>query len=51
MNYLIRDLPEDIFRKFKSICASEGKTMREVIIWLIHQLVSNNIKIPKNIKS
>ena len=40
MNYLIRDIPNELWNQFKSKCASQGKTMLTVIIELITQYIS-----------
>ena len=29
---LFKDIPEDVYRKFKAACATKGKTMKEVFI-------------------
>lgn len=39
MNYLIRDIPDSLWNKFKSTCAAQGKTMLEVIIELITKYI------------
>lgn len=35
------DIPASIHKKFKSFAASEGKSMREVVVELIRKQVSN----------
>ena len=35
MKYLLREIPDDLWRSFKSRCATQGKTMLRVIIELI----------------
>jgi len=29
---LFKDIPADVYRKFKAACAAKGKTMKEVFI-------------------
>ena len=39
MDYMIRNIPDNLWKDFKSLCASRGKTMLEVIIELITKYV------------
>lgn len=39
MNYLLRNIPNDLWNQFKSKCASQGKTMLSVILELITKFV------------
>jgi len=41
MNYLLREIPDDLWRSFKSKCATQGKTMLRVIIELITKYVND----------
>lgn len=41
MNYLLRNIPDDLWNKFKSKCASQGKTMLSVILEFIVNYVKD----------
>lgn len=39
MNYILKTIPDALWRRFKSICAESGETMISVIIKLITEYV------------
>ena len=39
---MVRNLPEDIKREFKSQCAEKGKTMQDEIVRLIRAAIKDN---------
>jgi phage terminase Nu1 subunit (DNA packaging protein) len=43
-NILLKDIPEDLKRKFKALCATRGKTMKEEILRLMKEEVERKTK-------
>ena len=40
MDYMIRNIPDNLWNKFKATCATQGKTMLSVIIELIEKYIA-----------
>jgi phage terminase Nu1 subunit (DNA packaging protein) len=43
-NILLKDVPENLKRKFKALCATRGKTMKEEILRLMKEEVEKGAK-------
>jgi len=41
---IIKDVPEDVKRKFKSLCVLKGKTLREELIRLMKEEIEKSRK-------
>ena len=39
---MVRNLPEDVKREFKALCAEKGETMQDEIVRLIEAAVEDN---------
>jgi len=37
--FLLKGIPEDLMRRFKSACANEGRTMKAVLLSLMGQYI------------
>jgi hypothetical protein len=42
MNLMIKGVPEELWRQFKSVCALEGKTVKDKIIELVEKEVEKD---------
>ena len=48
--FIIRDMPVDLYQEFKGVCATEGKTMREVHMQLMRGMILSGGTIVKKIE-
>lgn len=41
------DIPDKTFRRFKLACVSQNYTMREAVIWIMGQIGSRRMPLPR----